>query len=172
MWRKNVFGLLYRVSNYICKLWAWGSIKTYDREIKSICACKCFQAFSQSKQRPVYNIWIKQFPEHNRTGTYHSLSEELFLSCLSWFPVMHLLQAVPSYWRLMRRRNVVSAHLFYLPPCLLVSAAQGCHSALSSWCGVLGRTIVIKHISGSITTQMHSHQGSTTGSKQMVAGVR
>lgn len=47
--------------------------------------------------------------------------------------------------------------------CLPVAAAPGCHGAVRSWCGVLVRTIVIKHISGSITTQMHSHQGFTTG---------
>lgn len=60
-------------------------------------------------------------------------------------------------------------HIFYLSAGLCSSGLSRCSG---SRCGVLFGTIVIKHISGSITTQMHSHQGSSMGSQQMVAGVR
>lgn len=91
---------------------------------------------------------------------------EYFNSIFLCFSMLYLLWAVTIYWRLMMGKTVVSAHIFYL------SAVLCCHGARGSRCGVLFGTIVIKHISGSITTQMHSHQGSTMGSQQMVAGVR
>lgn len=124
-------------------------------EAKSICASKQAQFYSQH----LNNI----FPRGS-TDT-DSPSMELFQQHLRVFP--HVVFTIGCEEFLEANDGKNGGFLLISSICL-----QGCHGAQGSRCGVLFETIVIKHISGSITSQMHSHLGSTMFSQQMVAGVR